>query len=80
MNEEKLKIYWSAYADAWKLFKQISQKKNDEEFWASINKDALAMVKKYNDSEFAKRLFIDTTLMAMNNISKRENVYGCNKR
>ena len=60
MREEELRTYFNIYTDCWKLFRKYSNTNNTDEYWESLIAETDAIVKKYNNSELAKKICLAT--------------------
>ena len=60
MNEEQLREHYNIYTECWKLLRKYSNPTSDDAFWDELVKEANYLSEEHGNSEFAKRIIVDT--------------------
>lgn len=56
---DKTSLEWSIFSDAWNLLKDYGGVEDNEQYWISLIDSASMLIKKYENSRFAKKLILD---------------------
>ena len=63
MKEDKLREYFSLYTDCWKFFRKYAEligQMEEEQFWQQAVNESEELFRKYQKSEFAKKMLAAT--------------------